>query len=874
MQVEDWGPSGTVLLKVCAWLDDDIQTDDRVLILDYINNGQLEMLSSDLPETHDLGQPLTVTLGNLAEGSELEYSLKRMNADGSAWYFNGDLNGNVITYPAGSFAETGRFVFTAKQRKAGWVVSPVYEKEFVVEGTLPPAPAVTVNSQELLIHSQLVFTIRAEGMTSFRYRATEDGDIYVYDNPWVQNGETRYSTEVGEVGDRDYSFSVLVNGIWSEWSAPLHIHVSSLGVVEIPEPEISETYLAGEPISIGIPATQTETVYALDIASAEGTPYYFRYFHDLKAGEHLLMPFGLDAGTYEVHLFGSAPHYESGESLTFQIAVEGTRPRQPDLQIPEYTVGEIVPILLTAENMDAAAMMGEWGNEYDLYYAENGAVTIPYLAAATRVVFRARVNGLWSEKTETVCLPSWEEFYGEIQGPELTMPDRIALGEDLTVQVGHVPGAGWYAYNVSWYNPEEEDWTDILYEKFIEAGNGTVTIPSAELSMPGEYRITVNVYLADEYYSYLCATTEELTVYTDGQPDPAPVVSLEQEHWPFLADIPFQVQQAGAETLRVMIFNVGEDGDYFWFANTVDFPADGVYRLQMENSGTYRAIFATRTNGRWSETSTPILFTVESPEGELPGFTIQAPEEAVIGEDLTVTWTPVEEAESWEVLFYRYDHTIDSFCTVLENGASGYTFDTGSIPGLAGGGYYVAVTARAVGCETIWESAYIRLLDSAIRPSVSQVSAGDGQAVIRVSGIASERLRLRINGKDAGYLQADPGQTSRNYRLPLESDPMTVSVANYGNNPTTWSDWSSEVSVSSATVLYPDYIVLPAELEVIETDAFADIHPGVNIVCGENIREISPDAFRDSEVLLLVPENSYALEWAEEHEVPYLLWMD
>ena len=870
--MNDYGASGTIRLKVCSWLGGDIQTEYSELSLDYINNGQLETLSSDLPDTHDLGQPLTVTLENLAEGSEVTYSLKIQYEDGSAYYLSGNREGNTILYPADCFAEPGRYYFSAWQRMAGWSDSLLYEKEFTVEGNVPPAPAVTVNAQNVLKDDTLVFTIRAEGMTKFRYRSNEGGEYGTFDNPRVVDGVTTYSTWVHEVRDWDYSFSALVNGIWSEWSEPLAIHVYSLGTLETPELELSETWRAGEPVSVNIPETPEGTELSMICASVGETPYYHKYFGELTAGENLILPFGLDAGTYELRLSATAIHYESGEEKTFRFTVEGVRPGAPALDVPEtYTVGAIVPIRISAENMDAAALERYWG-DYEIYHAENGTAMIPYLASAVEVAFRARVNGLWSEKTEEVCLPSQEEFYGGQPGPELTMADRIPLGEDLPVQVGPVPGAGWYAYNVSWHDPEEDEWTDIIYEKYIDAGSGSLTIPSAELSLPGDYRITVNVYLADDYCTYLCATTEELTVYTDGQQDPAPVVSVQKDSWMTEEDILFSVQQqAGADSLRVLIYQESEEWSWLEDTRTAEYPQDGTYRMNLVETGRFRAIFATRRNGTWSEFSAPVTFTVEAPMEDLPGVRIQAPAEAVIGEELTISWTPAEGAEQYELYLSRYDSTGDVFHIMLGGDVTEYTLDTGDLSGLTGGIYNVGILTRAVGFSSGWGSGKISMLDPAIRPAVSQVSADGGQAVIRVTGIVSERLRLRINGKDAGYLSADPGQSTRDYRLPMTSDPMMVSVANYGSNPAAWSTWSTPVSVSSAVALYPDSIVLPEELTTIEKDAFAGIRDGVNIICGRNIREIDPEAFGNSLVLLVVPPDSYALQWAEAHDVPYLV---
>ena len=63
---------------------------------------------------------------------------------------------------------------------------------------------------------------------------------------------------------------------------------------------------------------------------------------------------------------------------------------------------------------------------------------------------------------------------------------------------------------------------------------------------------------------------------------------------------------------------------------------------------------------------------------------------------------------------------------------------------------------------------------------------------------------------------------------------------------------------------------LPEQLETIETEAFAGLEESVNIRVPASVRFIDDTAFADSSVLLLVLEDTFAEQWADAHEIPYL----
>ena len=67
----------------------------------------------------------------------------------------------------------------------------------------------------------------------------------------------------------------------------------------------------------------------------------------------------------------------------------------------------------------------------------------------------------------------------------------------------------------------------------------------------------------------------------------------------------------------------------------------------------------------------------------------------------------------------------------------------------------------------------------------------------------------------------------------------------------------------------PD-IILPADLTTIESEAFANLDSTVSILVPETVIFIADDAFADSDVIIIAPAGSYAIQWAEANNVAYV----
>ena len=64
---------------------------------------------------------------------------------------------------------------------------------------------------------------------------------------------------------------------------------------------------------------------------------------------------------------------------------------------------------------------------------------------------------------------------------------------------------------------------------------------------------------------------------------------------------------------------------------------------------------------------------------------------------------------------------------------------------------------------------------------------------------------------------------------------------------------------------------LPAGLTRIESEAFSGLASADAVRIPETVTEIAEDAFTDSDIVIIAPEGSYAVEWAENHNVIYIV---
>ena len=70
---------------------------------------------------------------------------------------------------------------------------------------------------------------------------------------------------------------------------------------------------------------------------------------------------------------------------------------------------------------------------------------------------------------------------------------------------------------------------------------------------------------------------------------------------------------------------------------------------------------------------------------------------------------------------------------------------------------------------------------------------------------------------------------------------------------------------------YSRTLTIPASTTRIESEAFANLTQGVNIVIPDTVEYIASDAFQNSNVIIIAEEGSYAAWWANRYNVPCII---
>lgn len=114
------------------------------------------------------------------------------------------------------------------------------------------------------------------------------------------------------------------------------------------------------------------------------------------------------------------------------------------------------------------------------------------------------------------------------------------------------------------------------------------------------------------------------------------------------------------------------------------------------------------------------------------------------------------------------------------------------------------------------------------------------------------------------------------YNMELCLDVKDAEIA-CGTNIQLWDRTGSEAQLFdiykfdyTPPVPYENTLTLPNSTTTIESEAFAGLTQGVNIVISEKVTSISANAFANSKVIIICPQGSYAEQFAIDNGIPYI----
>ena len=652
-----------------------------------------------------------------------------------------------------------------------------------------------------------------------------------------------------------------------------------------PTAALTESTEAGRPIDITLSSVEGADEYSVRIFNAvSGWSVDTKYFN--RSGTVALAETGLDGGEYLVRV--SARSWRgllNSDEAEYPLTVTGTRPAAPTVTMPTLpeTVkeGETYWITLEAEGMEAAAQ------EYHstLYSAQNGKAMVPVTIQyyAQDIYFRGLTGGRWSERTPAIEIPAETETdQPEIQGPTVTYtPAQPKRGQDLRLNVSPVEGGEVYTVSLALSGEET-----ILYDMPFDIAEGGVTIQGCNLMRAGDYDITVSVYRGN-YMSTLCETDLEITVADNTELPDAPTATLLTETNLLYGETRFRVVTGGgADKVYTYVHKQDEYGTDENPLETVINPTatECVISWENRNCGTFEAYFSVSRDGAWSETYGPVVFNVPYAEDwDAEPLISVHPEEPEAGQAFTISWTDTEEADRCEISVYKQNEEVSIEETT---GAGISSFTAGANTIQHSGEMRIYLRAYRSGYYAAYsETLLVTVLDPALKLNATLLSAdaAAGTVTLQLSNVAANRIRVRIDGKDAGLygLGNEHGSTML-LTVPVSSMSSRIQVANYDTDDTKWGTWSDAVTGQDA-VAYQWDCMLPAGLkeigpeaftqtrvncvripdgcERIKARAFAEIQELTMIYIPDSVEEIGEGAIPEG-IIIVTPAGSYAETWA------------
>lgn len=536
-------------------------------------------------------------------------------------------------------------------------------------------------------------------------------------------------------------------------------------------------------------------------------------------------------------------------SVDFQVT--GNRPAAPTVEMPEGPMyyGDIIWVRVSAPGAEAVAYEGEE------YLAQNGTGLVPVeIIGWMDVSFRAKVNGIWSARSNAYSIEPEERNPGDIPGPGMTVPGSILKGQDLTIRnIGLVEGADTYTFSVGLYDEELSNEADhyyvidqIIYDQLFDPADGDLVIPGCNFMETGKYGITIAAY-GGPYNSLVSQTWKIITVEANANLPAAPTVRVLTKQNLNYGKTRFKVTtQNGAD--RIYVF-VSRKDDYGLEDNPAYYevdPSKTEYTIDWTNqlSGTVVAYFAISRNGIWSECSSPVEYEVSWPEEDdemcLDFTELTCPAEVVIGQSFDVSWSPVEHAEWYEVTIYSNYKKIET--RTIPGTETSLTVSTAGFSHC--GNYRVRVNSFATGytygdCEDQW----MRVLDPGLKIKASLKSVSGNIATLNVTGVTADRVRVMINGTETGTIAIGPGKTCNTIEVRIPDYFCTIQLANYGYSTSEWGTWSDPVTAK--------VLLLPEDLKQIEANAFEGIDSEI-VIIPDGCVSIGAGAFRNCSKLTLV----------------------
>ena len=535
---------------------------------------------------------------------------------------------------------------------------------FTISGAKPAAPAVTIDKTSVFTGEYFTFTID-----------TKDSDILVVKNRYadvseisIQGDITTWSQYVseGSHGIWPYSFAVLKDGEWTEWSTPVEINARLKPNLAQAKIQAEETTGAGNDYSFRFNAVENAATYRVSFASAYGggTIYSWNSETALPDTDLTVPGYLMNAGSYTLSVQAYAEGYSSS-SKTIYVSATGSRPAGPEAAVEEPLRIKNKAVFSVGTG-EAEALQVKYQYTAPNYSWSVNSVSVPVTGAETQwtlaideykqgvnltVSFSAKVNGVWSvwnTKKYTV------EGLLPLDPAVIHVDEMIEAGTDFSITFDSVDNATSYWYCLCL--PNGNTWERNDYNQIHEYNYYGYSLE------PGIYTIRVRAYSND----YTTSESEETFTITGAKPV-APTVFASKNEVMINERFMFTIDTENADALR---YRVGSN------TNSINVLEDETQWSSYQYSkGIYEYQFAIRRNHIWSAWSDPIVITVTEYEYnpiDAPEITITS--EPASGKDLTISLSEVDGAAYYYLYLQKTDGTMSFSTTVYPQNIENYSF--------------------------------------------------------------------------------------------------------------------------------------------------------------------------------------------------------
>ena len=604
-----YGSVDTVGYKFSALLDGRWTAwTDEILIKVLGNDEEIIPPTIELPETHPLGEDLSVTVSSTEAIQTIwAYVYNSNGIQVAEKYLSGSVDGTFTLNGYGLTLGRNR-VYVEIDTKNGWSST---EKYFtVVSNSRPQAPEVTPQTEIGRVNVPYTFTVDSDGADKLavRYYREDNTNDLNYTTAEVTGEKTTWSHRRDTAGQTwKYSFALRVNGVWSPWSKIYSVTISNREQLAGANIHVQETVNAGQDVYVTFDAVENAENYTAYLYKPDGNSVNWN--NPSPNAEMRFRGYDLVPGTYRISVTASSADYESSTTeKTFRVV--GDRPAAPHVVVSSEEAFTGETFTFTIECTDAEEIAYRRFNNGNTSYSQSGILNVlsdPTIwdtscsegDISAGYSFAVLKDGQWSSWSTPKAITI--KARPALAEPEVTVPEVIAQGENLTITIGE-------AENISYYYVYLYDnrGSQIRYRSVEKAGEVTFSGYSLPL---GTVRVEVRAYGKNNGSS---RTTRYLTVEAGTLPS-APTVTppdsltvAERTYFTFL------IEKEGAEKGAVRYYRIGSpnDLDYSEFSFSETEPT--AWRGYEYNGGNkYAYSFAVLNDGVWSEWSPFTVITIE-----------------------------------------------------------------------------------------------------------------------------------------------------------------------------------------------------------------------------------------------------------------------